>query len=53
MISAKSAYPNEFADIKVGQWLDKYHKELYGLSDSKAQELKKIQLLKWMDDNNF
>jgi len=53
LIAAKSAYPNSFEDIEVSEWLNDYHKELYNLSDAKTQELKKIQLLTWMDDYNF
>ena len=53
LISAKTTYPDSFEDINVGQWLNEYHKKLYNLSDSEAQELKKVQLLTWMDDHNF
>ncbi|WP_027623790.1 ABC transporter substrate-binding protein [Clostridium lundense] len=53
LISAKSAYPDKFTDIKVSQWLDEYHKRLYNISDSQAKELKGVQYLKWMDECNF
>ena len=53
LISAKSAYPAQFADLDVGEWLDDYHKVLYGVDDAGAQKLKQVQLLTWMDDQNF
>ena len=53
LIAAKSAYPNQFQDIQVGQWLNEYHSNLYGLDAKEAQEIKKIQGLDWMDKHQF
>jgi len=53
LISAKTVYPEKFSDIKVNKWVNDYHKELYGLNDNQAQRLKEIQLLDWMDSNDF
>ncbi|MGI6028011.1 MAG: ABC transporter substrate-binding protein [Candidatus Heteroscillospira sp.] len=53
LIAAKSVYPEQFEDINVGQWLNDYHMALYGLSEEEAQELKAVQQLDWMDDEEF
>lgn len=53
LIGAKSAYPQQFSDIQVGQWLNQYHSTLYGLSPQEAQHLKEVQQLDWMDDAGF
>ena len=53
LISAKSVYPDLFADVNVGEWLNEYHKSLYGLSDDDAQQLKVTQQLDWMDEEGF
>lgn len=53
LIAAKSAYPAQFEDIRVGEWLNEYHKTLYHLSDADAQRVKEIQQLDWMDAHEF
>lgn len=53
LIAAKSAYPERFADVQVGEWLNEYHKTLYGLTDEEAQKIKEIQQLDWMDARGF
>lgn len=53
LISAKSVYPDRFADIDVGTWLNEYHMALYGLTQEEAQELKVTQQLDWMDGAGF
>ena len=53
LISAKSVFPEKFADINVGQWLNEYHMALYGLTEEQAQELKDTQDLEWMDATGF
>lgn len=52
-ISAKAAYPEKFADLKVGKYIDEYHKKLYSLDDEKIQELKRVQHLNWLDEKGF
>lgn len=53
LIAAKSAYPERFEDVAVNEWLDEYHKVLYGLNDERAQKMKEIQQLDWMDARQF
>lgn len=53
LISAKSVYPDRFADIDVASWLNEYHMALYGLTQEEAQELKVTQQLDWMDGAGF
>lgn len=53
LIAAKSAYPDRFEDITVSQWLNEYHKTLYGLTEEEAQKIKEIQQLDWMDARLF
>ncbi len=53
LIAAKSAYPEQFEDINVSEWLDEYHQALYGLDDAQAQRIKEIQQLDWMDSHGF
>ena len=53
LISAKSVYPDRFADIDVGTWLNEYHMALYDLTQEEAQELKVTQQLDWMDGAGF
>lgn len=53
LISAKSVYPDRFADIDVASWLNEYHMALYGLTQEEAQELKVSQQLDWMDGAGF
>lgn len=53
MIAAKSAYPERFEDINVSEWLDEYHRTIYGLDDAQAQRIKEIQQLDWMDSRGF
>lgn len=53
LISAKSVYPQLFADVNVGQWLNEYHAALYQLSAEDAQTLKQVQQLDWMDGADF
>ncbi len=53
LTAAKSAYPEKFEDIQVGEWLNEYHQSLYGLSEEEAQKIKEIQQLDWMDEKQF
>ena len=39
--------------MQVGEWLNEYHKTLYGLTDEEAQKIKEIQQLDWMDARGF
>jgi iron complex transport system substrate-binding protein len=53
LISAKTVYPDQFADVNVYNWLMNHYKELYGLTGKEAEELAKIQKLDWMKEKNF
>ena len=53
LTAAKSAYPERFEDIHVGEWLNEYHQTIYGLNEEEAQKLKEIQQLDWMDGRDF
>lgn len=53
LISAKTVYPDQFADINVYSWLMDHYKELFGLSGSEAEELAKVQQISWMKSKGF
>lgn len=53
LIAAKSVYPELFADINVGAWLNEYHMALYNITEDQAQQLKITQQLDWMDGAGF
>jgi iron complex transport system substrate-binding protein len=53
MIEAKCAYPGRFSDVNVGEWVDKFYKKIYDVDDSTVEELKKAQLLMWLDEEGF
>ena len=53
LTAAKSAYPERFEDIHVGEWLNEYHQTIYGLNEEEAQKIKEIQQLDWMDGRDF
>ncbi len=53
MIEAKAIYPDRFEDVIVGDWVDEYHRNLYGVDEETVQEIKKGLCLEWMDDAGF
>lgn len=53
MVAAKAIYPERFGDIKVNDWIDEYHRKLYGVDDDILQEIKKGMCLEWMADAGF
>lgn len=53
MVAAKAIYPEKFEDIKVNDWVDEYHRKLYGVDDKTLQEIKKGMCLEWMADAGF
>lgn len=53
LISAKTVYPEQFADINVYQWLLNHYKVLYGITGAEAEELATVQQLDWMKEKNF
>ena len=53
MIEAKAAHPDKFADVNVNKWVIDYYKQIYGVDDQKAKELRSTQWLDWMEEENF
>lgn len=53
MIEAKAIYPERFEDVKIGEWVDEYHRNLYGVDEDTLQEIKKGLCLEWIDDAGF
>lgn len=53
IVAAKAIYPERFGDIKVNDWIDEYHRKLYGVDDDILQEIKKGMCLEWMADAGF
>ncbi|MCK4528944.1 ABC transporter substrate-binding protein [candidate division WOR-3 bacterium] len=53
MLEAKCIYPEQFSDITLNEWVLEYYKGLYNVDDNKAEELKKAQLLMWLDEEGF
>ncbi len=49
MIAAKAIYPDRFDDIDLEEWIGNYFKELYGVDDEKANELKDALLLRYLE----
>lgn len=53
MIMAKAAYPDRFADIKVHEWVLTFYQKIYGVEPAIAQQIRSIQWLDWMVEQNF
>jgi iron complex transport system substrate-binding protein len=47
MVIAKAAYPEQFADIDLGDWLLSFYQELYGVDEDTAVQLRSAQLMDW------
>ena len=47
MVIAKGAYPDRFSDINLGTWSLDFYKNLYGVDDAKARELRSAQWFDW------
>jgi iron complex transport system substrate-binding protein len=47
MVIAKAAYPEQFADIDLGDWLLTFYQELYGVDEDTAVQLRSAQLMDW------
>lgn len=46
MVIAKTTYPDRFSDVRLDEWLIEFYKNVYGVDDMKAKELRTAQ---WMD----
>ncbi|MDN7024388.1 iron ABC transporter substrate-binding protein [Methanoculleus sp. FWC-SCC1] len=53
MVIAKAAYPDRFADIDVGEWTLDFYRQVYGVDEATAKELRSVQWLDWMEEENF
>ena len=53
MIIAKAAYPDRFDDIKVNEWVLEYYQNVYRVDEATAKELRSVQWLDWMVEENF
>lgn len=53
MIIAKAAYPDRFADINVAEWTLDFYQQVYGVDEATARELRSVQWLDWMEEENF
>ena len=47
MVIAKTTYPDRFTDVKLDDWLLEFYKNVYGVNDTKAKELRTAQWMDW------
>jgi len=47
MVIAKTAYPDRFEDIDLGEWLLLFYKKVYGVDDETARALRSAQWMDW------
>ncbi len=47
MVIAKTAYPDRFEDIDLGEWLLLFYKKVYGVDDDTARALRSAQWMDW------
>ncbi|MFA5269164.1 MAG: ABC transporter substrate-binding protein [Methanoregula sp.] len=47
MVIAKTTYPDRFSDVKLDEWLLEFYKNVYGVNDEKAKELRTAQWMDW------
>jgi len=53
MIIAKAAYPEQFTDIKVHEWVLKFYQNVYGVDEETAIGLRSAQWLDWTVEEDF
>ena len=53
MIIAKASYPDKFTDIRVADWVLDFYKKVYKVDDKTAKELRSVQWLDWVEEENF
>lgn len=53
LIIAKASYPELFKDIKVHEFALKFYKDVYGVDDKTAKELRSQQILDWTTQYDF
>lgn len=47
MVIAKTAYPDRFEDIDLGEWLLLFYKKVYGVDDETARAMRSAQWMDW------
>lgn len=47
MVIAKTAYPERFQDINLGQWILDFYQEVYGVDLDTAKALRSVQFMDW------
>jgi iron complex transport system substrate-binding protein len=47
MVMAKAAYPERFQDIDLAEWLLAFYRNLYGVDQNTAKELRACQWMDW------
>jgi iron complex transport system substrate-binding protein len=53
MVIAKAAYPEQFTDIKVHEWVLEFYQNVYGVDEETAIGLRSAQWLDWMVEEDF
>lgn len=53
MIMAKAAYPENFTDIKAHEWVLTFYQEVYSVERTVAEQLRSVQWLDWMVEQDF
>ena len=53
MVIAKAAYPDRFADINVGERTLDFYRQVYGVDEATAKELRSVQWMDWMVEESF
>lgn len=53
MIIAKAAYPGRFSDVKVGEWVLDFYKNVYGVDEDTAKEMRSVQWLNWTVESGW
>lgn len=49
MVMAKAAYPERFRDIRLGEWLLAFYRNVYGVDEKTAEALRTCQWMDWAE----
>ncbi|MCK9632380.1 MAG: ABC transporter substrate-binding protein [Methanoregula sp.] len=52
MVIARGAYPDRFSDINFGQWTLDFYKNLYGVDETVAKEIRESQWFSWTSNDS-
>jgi len=50
MLTAKAAYPELFSDVDLNKWVLDFYKNVYGVNETTAENLKSAQWLDWISE---